>query len=394
MLENQSLDHEAPSPDAVIAEEMARAMRRQGLLDDTTAEHHNNEDNRPLVGEQTSYMAKLPPEILLYMFRFTLEPTHQYDPSIIQGPRNPWLDGLRTRKALMLTCKAFVGPGSAVLYEDIVLRRMGQIPALARTLDPAHTPSAENIAQLVRSIRIDSCVVWAPFADVIRENLRSILERCAALKVFSLSPHWNYRSPADNVGIADIWQLCLVPDGGLLRLPLARGLSTLDILLDPCYMSVFQAFHALMASAARLTKLKLRVTDTHLRGLTFDYWPERRLDSLQDLQYYGLPTGDPVLHNIYRSWEMPRLTALTVVGCAIPPSTTLIRKHGARLTYLHWYSASPAEDEDVTSVLSSCPHLEHLVVHHHVQDLLPKLTCPSLRFADFWSPSAWPSFRE
>ena len=121
-------------------------------------------------------MPSLPPEILLSIFSFA-QPEgpsyHHHPPSISRGPRNPWLDSLRTKKALVLVCKAWSPPATELLYAGIVLRRMGHISALANTLRENH-----NLASLVRAVRIDMCVVLTHCTEVVREDFEYILTQC------------------------------------------------------------------------------------------------------------------------------------------------------------------------------------------------------------------------
>ncbi|KAI0737833.1 hypothetical protein C8Q80DRAFT_306268 [Daedaleopsis nitida] len=82
----------------------------------------------------------LPQEILISIFVFT-QPgatndrafVYRSNPSVMVGPHNPWLGDLCTKNRLTLVCKGWSAPATAVLYGEIVIRRMGQIAALART---------------------------------------------------------------------------------------------------------------------------------------------------------------------------------------------------------------------------------------------------------------------
>ncbi|KAI0757939.1 hypothetical protein C8Q74DRAFT_289204 [Fomes fomentarius] len=116
----------------------------------------------------------LPHEILLSIFRLTQPHIHQYNTSVILGPRNPWLIQLRTKKALVLVCKAWSAPATVVLYDNIVLRRMGQISALANTL-----LKHSKLAVLVRSLCLESCVILQHCADAAREDLGSGVGWCS-----------------------------------------------------------------------------------------------------------------------------------------------------------------------------------------------------------------------
>ena len=73
------------------------------------------------------------------------------------------------KKDLSRICKATYWPGMRVLYGDIVLRRMGQISALARTFRSPEIGKA--IGEIVRVVRIDSCPVLGSCAGAIEEDL-------------------------------------------------------------------------------------------------------------------------------------------------------------------------------------------------------------------------------
>ncbi|KAI0324789.1 hypothetical protein GY45DRAFT_1288305 [Cubamyces sp. BRFM 1775] len=386
-MSRQLSEPEQTAADDMIAEEMARAMQHHAL-DDTLIHDDDNLTALRASGllVQSSKMAHLPAELLLFIFTLTQNALYLHDPSIIQGPRSPWMVALRTRKALALTCKAFTGPATELLYSDIVLRRMGQIPALARTLNPAYTASAGVFSQLVRSIRIDSCVVWAPFAEVVREDLRSILERCTALTAFSYRPHPNYdlrptllEGPEDAFRPEWLWDL---DTGGKLTGALQpqtlRSLRFLDLQLPRCDAFSWLALNAALDSASNL--VKLRLYPLHIipePGSSPGLTRVVRLPALKDLQVYDRdvapPIGSYVQIHISQSWELPRLTALTVSGSDMPPrDAPLIRKYGAQITYLQWGTNALSRRQlfqDTHNLGTWCPRLEHLVVQGYIRKI-------------------------
>ncbi|OSC97049.1 hypothetical protein PYCCODRAFT_1204267 [Trametes coccinea BRFM310] len=335
-------------------------------------------------------MAQLPREILLHIFSLTREPVYRSDPSIMQGPHSSWMRSLRTRKALTLTCKAFFGPATAVLYEDIVLRRMGQIPALARTLDPARTPSARTLSPLVRSIRIDSCVVWDEYAEVVKEELRSIFEHCTMLQAFSFIPHWlNDDSWSEEQNPVIYWLLDSDTSNHLLQLPLSRGLFDLDLATRSFEKpSLLQGLHTALASAQQLVSLKLRTTrdpykfewDEHIKFSRLSLW------NLTEFQLHMADGRQEFVHHIRDWWDMPRLASLTMVTARVPPSPSFLQAHGEHLTYLHWYTGVRLGDESHNKLLKCCPRLEHLVINIYLTPAIPQLCCPTLRFLDVWEP--------
>ena len=343
----------------------------------------------------SSWLPSLPNELLLTIFRWTQPPTYQHDPSIVLGPRNPWLASLRTRKALVLTCKSFYGPASEVLYEDVVLRRMGQIPALARTLGPLPDPRATtDFACLIKSIRMNSCVIWAPCAEVVREDLRLILQRCTSLRTFSFQPHPHFPF-ADDLdgghcdGFNPTWLLKRNPNAhsvaGSLFLRLNTSLRSIDLAVtldEPMLMNL----HSLLHGAPYLTFLKLGVaSDAQPYTAALFALTPLRLPSLTELQ---LHTGyGPFTQYISNSWQLPRLSHLTAYGCTTFPEA-LLAAHGSRLTYLHTrYLYDSPHDSPAPPALAAlptlCPVLEHLAVPAWPGGP-SAIASPTLRFADIW----------
>lgn len=139
----------------------------------------------PSVTQQAIRPDKLPHEILLIILKATRAPRYQLDPSVTTyyGSHSAWLAELRFRKALIFVCKWWSGLATELFYEDIVLRRMGQIIALADTLTANHG-TQRNLAVLVKSIRMDTCIILGPCADAARDALSSILSLCVALRTF------------------------------------------------------------------------------------------------------------------------------------------------------------------------------------------------------------------
>src|ERR1700691_1480708 len=78
---------------------------------------------------------QLPQEILHIIFQLVLPPSFFLDPALYRGPQSPWCQSLRSKKALVSVCKAWWCAGVDMLYAEIVLRRVGQVPALIRTLE-------------------------------------------------------------------------------------------------------------------------------------------------------------------------------------------------------------------------------------------------------------------
>ena len=327
-----------------------------------------------------------------------MPPLYQHDPSVTPGPRNPWLTALRTRKALVLTCKTFFAPATEVLYEDIVFRRMGQIPALARTLGAFPPPTVLgprlDFGALVKRIRMDGCVIWAPCADVVREDLRLILRRCLGLRSFSFHPHPQFpcaNDPADLDGwdmFNPAWLVTANDDigtiGGLLRHRFSTSLRAFDLAMTLDEI-LLEHLHWFLSSARHLVVLKLGAVAHEDYTGRLAALPPLTLPALRELQLSV--SHAPFQSHVAQRWALPLLHSLTLLGCAAVPEP-LLAAHGAALTYLHVrHDLSFAWDVSQFAPLAQlpalCPRLEHLVVPTwHRAPLV--VHSPTLRWLDVW----------
>ncbi|KAI0800898.1 hypothetical protein C8Q74DRAFT_1191602, partial [Fomes fomentarius] len=255
-------------------------------------------------------------------------------------PRNPWLAEIRFRKGLALVCKAWSWPATAVLYEDIVLRRMGQIPALARTLSSS---GGRDFGVLIQHIRMDSCVVWASCSDVVRQDLLLILQRSVALRTFSFHAHPNFPiadSPEegnswDGFNPSWILQESTSDIRQAFQIRVSSGLRELDISMT-LYEEHIVELHSLLSSAHTLTSLKVGpinvspgVLEGHINRRTL---AELELPALVEFHLYV--DNHPFTNLVRQLWRMPALTHLTAMNCRDVP-LDLLRAHGRNLVYLH-----------------------------------------------------------
>ncbi|PIL34825.1 hypothetical protein GSI_02612 [Ganoderma sinense ZZ0214-1] len=324
--------------------------------------------------------ATLPHEILQHIFNLAVstEPTYQFDPSIGPGAHNPWFDLVRMKKAFPLICRASVWPGMAVLFSDIVLRRMGQVSALAETLRiPDVGPRLGN---LVKGIQWDSCLVTAPCSDVIREDLTFIFAQCTRLRSFSYHPHTSFplRSVTPDEDECEgcfnpLWFITMppsIPDHPLLQTPTfnLRRLE-LDLSMDD---AILRAIHKILSTFNALESLalgpwpaypSLLLEDSELMKLAAVSLP-----SLTNLQIFA--TSAALDQYLCTRWEVPQLARLTIIFCSGWPSQ-LLGQFGRGLRYLHLFPTPSVFSNNQTflpslqacsTLVDVCPVLEHLVV--------------------------------
>ena len=333
----------------------------------------------------------LPPEILRAIFLFARPYIHQHSPSVTLGPNNPWLLSLRTKKALTLVCKAWSAPATAVLYDDVVIRRTGQIPPLTQTLVSS---KRYNHADLVRSIRLDSCVVWKTCEDTMHKDLCEIMRRCTRLTSFSFHPHpefplvLNDQDHTIENGFNPLWILDSRPGtaGDALCHQLATGLRSLDLGFTVAE-EFFDPLIALLQFGHHLTSLIFDRIE-HTSGFQ---------DAPQALEFPQLEMlkvdvhREPFYRYVTHKWNMPRLASLILVDCLLVP-IELLEAHGSRLTYLFFssqyrdrygVSLPPVHDVVLPRLAELCPCIEHLVIRVPQEALSSiHLSSPTLRYLD------------
>ncbi|KAI0652242.1 hypothetical protein C8Q79DRAFT_84836 [Trametes meyenii] len=352
-----------------------------------------------------------PHELLLHILRQTRSPRFQNDPSVIQGPRSIWITELRASKNFVLVCKGWHDTATELLYEDIVLRRMGQISALARTL-VMDLNGPRRLSHLVKSIRMDSCVVLWPCANAVHDGLKDIFQQCTSLRTFefrplrgvpilaspsdgersqAFNPSWFLQGPSDTVAQA-------------FHERLSTTLRTLDLRMPSMPITVTE-LHQLLSSAICLESLKLGAVQQEPTDGVINPYLALPLLHLSELEELEIDVNEPrFCEHICKVWVMPKLARLTTVNSTAVPRNLLIT-HGQRLVYLNLFPklkhSSKADDFDDRAVRhiypAWCPVLQHLVVPNaaiqgphladwgnpgHPGDSLNTVT---LRYIDIWA---------
>ncbi|KAI0830682.1 hypothetical protein BC628DRAFT_1416205 [Trametes gibbosa] len=317
---------------------------------------------------------RLPHELLLTIFRESRAPCFQLDPSVMRSMHSLWLSELRYRKGLVLVCKHWFAPATEQLYEDIVLRRMGQILALADTLaaDMRRPGTHRGIARWVKRIRLDRCFIVWQCADAVREALCTIFSLCTALRAFEhhIVVYRFYTPPhLTGWGCGTFFSRWFAkPPPGAFRIAYRERLSTLTVLDLAFTLSYDQAtqIHELLSAAKNLETLKL-LSVKRVQGEedALDFQTVLDLPRLMEL-YVPVADGRFVAC-VSKAWKMPRLQRLTTLETFSTPRD-LLASHGSRLKYVNlhldstWTPVSAPSHEDVGVFVELCPLLEHLVL--------------------------------
>ena len=286
-------------------------------------------------------------------------------------------------------------PATRALYTNIVIRRFGQIPTLARTLISKDT--GLNLGALVRSITLYECVTFAWCTDVIRTAFETALEQCTRLEELSFHPHpdlsderkqrgdrfWDFRhntTPHYTYSSNPVWLLSNVifPT---LSCRNSQTLRRLHLRVD-CTWDAPSAtsLHRLLTTSSGLRKLTLYVP------LIPDH---RQLPKLSQPQLEDLTLEIEDYSFDLWLWELPKLKSLTMNDCDELP-IRFLESYGLNVTFLNvWRSHHTVSIIDLEQLPQLCPVLEHLACSILPEDILASLhgtTEPfrRLRYLDIW----------
>lgn len=315
----------------------------------------------------------LPYELLGMIFAAAISPYFLLDTSIAGGRNSPFYQSVRTKKAIIGVCKRWWHVGLEILYKDVVFHHIGQIPALARTLE-----ANCDLGKLVKSI-IVRCFVPPGYNRLFDEELRRVFNYCP------LATHIVY-SPLHSSGLP---YFGLIPDtvltsldGALLNLP--SKLTHIECGIHVQFDRLVEALH----ECKTLTWLSLQFP-SRLSLNESDQTPVTRQLCLDRLEYFRCTVTRCYRSRIAviaKSWSIPFLEQLRVdlynTEEGMDSCIMLFLRYGRTLKYLHVYSIW-GQLFDLRSPLQYCPNLEHLIL------------CPGLRFPlshrgvkwiDIWSP--------
>ena len=294
-------------------------------------------------------------------------PLHQYDLSLTRRHDSGWSAELRFRLSLPLVSKTWWLPATRGLYKHIVIRRLHQIPILARTLSSKDT--GIDFGTLVRNITVYKCIVVFLHWRVRSRSLQAIFERCVALEELSFhrdpdcgdcasATHDQFQCISGVVGQNPIW---ILPRIAFPALQAGAGGSTalrkLDVPSSEWWdaQEFLAALHTLILASPRLVSLSIQNYCAPTEGLpSLEFLEELSLDFCGE-------APEPSSRAVWM-WDLPRIRALTVILNELP--VLVLEKLGRTLTYLHLSSAdTPCTGVGFAQLPQLCPALEHLVFY-------------------------------
>ncbi|KAJ7282839.1 hypothetical protein C8J57DRAFT_1296675 [Mycena rebaudengoi] len=329
--ESQLDDSDAVIHDTGKLHELAKQTEKvREELDRVKQDHKTYLEELDCVNSENNRHAReleameLPHEILLIIFRYASVPSWILNRTgYLEASHSIFCCDLRMKMAIMGVCKNWHQIGIELLYENVVLRRIGQLPAFVRALE-----GRVGLGALV--CRLDlSCFVPRGYSWLFQRETQNLIELCPRLEHIAFNPPFT------------------IPTLAYVLPPIGSAITSLE-----CSGAV---------DASVVLDLLIRLCNT-LRSLSFtppeswdDNGPELVFENLEDLYVrIALP---PL------KWTMPRLRRLWSAGSCRSAQDVKgwFSAHGPALIFVSWRSG----DEYIGDILTRCPALEHLVIHEY-----------------------------
>ena len=346
---------------------------------------------------------RLHPIALRCVFDAIFPPSRFLDPSLGNHSVSPWCQAMRTRKALTLVCREWRAVALPFLYGELILRRVGQLPALAATI----RSNPELFGPLIYSLS---------FSFHFPYGYRHMVENCIA---FVLRKCLNLRTLAFTSAFID------VPGDSNRAIRVPFGFPEYDSDSDPDETAVLDAFREIsprittfeyyssdrgggkgvpvcliaftFPNLVRLTLLLTSRTGTRIQAVL-------RLENLEDLRIWH--TDDERLFcgcgSILMTMEFPKLKSLSLHWLLdeeeIKSILEFVKANGRNVEFLdlsrHLYCYGESNAVLSTSSLHSLtlikalPSLSHIVLEAGYFDdtMLEYLaSAPGPVHVDIWS---------
>ena len=315
-------------------------------------------------------ISKLPFELLHIILDHAIPPRLFLNPSFSFGPNSAWSHAIRQLKSHVLVCKMWWEVGIDILYQDVTIRRVDQIPALLRSFE-----LNTRLGHLVHSFQVH-CYVPPSFMRMVCHGLSKIPNFCPNITRLVINHNTESGLFLDPTRFQSLFS-GRIADLELLwdrkpinHLALCKNLRSLTIdikhsgmLIPPLVFNCLEKFYCTFHSNSDM----------------------EHGDSNED--------GDSFEDMISQRWAMPNLKGLSVYDVAFNPAVRrqprclpFLWRYGKSLTYLCVRGIHPAKSWQIA--LSLCPSLRHLVVEMIGELSDYPLGCGlfhrTLEYIDFW----------
>ncbi|KAJ7101280.1 hypothetical protein B0H15DRAFT_407869 [Mycena belliarum] len=290
----------------------------------------------PVGDPGTQPTVEIPDEILLSIFRSTLPPSWMvYWPEESSPFPLKWSADMRTKLAIIRVCRAWHRVGIEFLYESVVIRQIGQLPALVNALE-----TREGLGALVRHFNI-CCFPPPGYYDMHDTQITKVFALCGNLAHFAYTPHFTG-------GVAGVYYTHVEspPPFDRLHFVVPPTVSTLELGPVMNYPNILLSV-AHLSSA--LFSLSLTLNGSNLlehTKLVFPCLENLRIDC----------AGRPILH-----WVVPALRCLVWRDeyTASEKLREFFRGCGQKLKSIE--ILYPAQ-QSLHAILDCCPIIEYIAV--------------------------------
>ncbi|KAJ7334706.1 hypothetical protein DFH08DRAFT_879163 [Mycena albidolilacea] len=329
-------------------------------MSDANVEDAGNEEDEDTesTNESVDPTSKLPNETLLVIFRHALPPSWVmgYASSLAPFPQKIWSADIQTKLCIMGVCKTWHRLGLEFLYENVMLRSLGQLAAFMRTLE-----ARPELAALMR--RLEICYpVLRGYTALHSTEADKIFELCPRLTHFVFNSHLiagGHRAPAHPPAFPAIAGVCL-------------ALTNLDIGDNVEYPVVLPA---LVQLCQTLQSLSLPLPDNY--GYSHPTLTFARLENLR----IAVMSGSRVSAAY---WVCPGLQQLVIRPCGSTATEvyhalarTFLAAYGATVVALtvcplnvSWPESLPLPFQDLSA---QCPALQCLGISEYAVNAEPPL---------------------
>jgi hypothetical protein len=313
---------------------------------------------------------KQPPnELLRMIFIRAIAPSFLTDSSLDAGPNSPWCEAIRTMKSIAGVCKAWWHVGVELMYQEISIRRVGQMAALLRTLD-----ANNDIGSFVKSIEI-SCFLPPGYLLLFKTDIRRIFDYCPRVTRLVFT--------AADLNEDALLYIALTSAqhdtfSNLTRLECVCPVDCVDLIavLQVCTNVRFLWICIDGPNDGLALNTPLCLAHLETLRLTVGTFNERHLQKV-------------ALH-----WQMPSLKNVIVYELnefadaqSLSDREEFFRAFGIGLQYLHirpYRACGNTYPIDVQRLLDRCPALKHLAVCPSLK-LPTQLSHQSIKWIDLWT---------
>lgn len=284
-------------------------------------------------------------------------------------PESSWCHALRTKKKLAGVCWDWYRVGLEILYEEVIIRRIGQISALLRTLE-----TGPYFGTIIKSLEVN-CFVPKAYFSLFRENIGKIVKHCPLLH-----------------------KIAFVPQVYLLEHPVPFPISFLGISRTITHLKCDPSFD-FNSVAPGLVHLSQTLISLSVTFSSQETTPSDTKALLSHLRYLEIrcdrPSSIDILHQVL---IVPALTHFTLActncrGSRLSDFSSILqfcasRGSNLRRLQLNCICTDVRDRSAVTDIFqeifNGCPFLEHFVQFAKCSAYLLSLSHPTIRWIDEW----------